>query len=150
VGKTTGMPGDGPAHICGGGQRCKRRAGTAETGVVRLITQRRQAQFWPRLLSVDRQRAKRSPVQRIIAAEAAARTRAGDATTFDPGEVTPEVYRIMPPRARPEPPGRVDRSNAFIRSVRACRPTARWLGRIFTGVLVTVIGGWLLLYISRR
>ena len=40
AGKTTGTPGDGQPNVSGGGQRCMRPAGAAETGVVRLITQR--------------------------------------------------------------------------------------------------------------
>lgn len=93
---------------------------------------------------------KRNAVQRITAAEATARMRTGDATAFYPAEVTPELYRIMPPRPRLAQPARADRSNTFMRSLRACRPAARWLGRVLTGVLVAVIGGWLLLYMSHR
>ena len=57
AGKTTGMPEDGASHVCGGGQRCMRPTGTAETGVVRLITQRSQVQILPPLPSSRRSRA---------------------------------------------------------------------------------------------
>jgi hypothetical protein len=52
-GRRTGRSGDGRGHVRGGGRRYMRAAETAETGVVRLITQRSRAQIPPRYQKVQ-------------------------------------------------------------------------------------------------
>jgi hypothetical protein len=95
---------------------------------------------------------RRSAYQRIIAAEAdAARARMsmGNPASFDPDEVTSEVFRLMPPRPKTQPTTKPKQSK--ITALRqASRPVRRWLAVVLTGVLIAVLAAWLAGYLPHH